>query len=55
MGFLENSENIFQVAFQKKKKILSLIKNIESEVEDLQAANDSNYTPLTERIEEIEP
>ena len=56
MDFLENSENIFKVAFQKKKQILRLIDDKQSDIEIPQAAaNDDHYIPLTDRIEDIEP
>ena len=56
MDFLENSENIFKVAFQKKKQILRLIDDKQSDIEIPQAAaNDDHYIPLTDHIWAIDP
>lgn len=55
MDVLESSENLFRVAFQKKKQILHLVDNTELATDLPEAANDSHYTLLSERIENIEP
>jgi hypothetical protein len=56
MDALQSSENLFRVAFQKKKQILHLVDNdMQSDTSLPVAANDSHYTPLSERIEDIEP
>ncbi len=55
MDFLESSENLFRIAFQKKTQILHLVDNNLVNSILPESANDSNFTPLSERIEKIEP
>ena len=55
MDFLESSENLFRVAFQKKAQVLHLVDNTQTHEDLPEAANDSHYIPLSDRIEAIEP